>query len=69
MAYQVELVWNREFNFVSYGGPYPTPQEAVGLAKAMQESGDGARVKKTRVVDQDGKIVWAYGKYVQPLES
>jgi hypothetical protein len=31
----------------------------------MEESGNGERVKKTRVVDSDGKVLWANGKLVK----
>ena len=63
--YQVELVWNREFTFVPYGPLKDTVAEAVVLAKDMEESGDGERVKKTRVVDDEGTVVWAHGRLVK----
>ena len=62
--FQVELVWNREFDFVPYGEPREKLNDAIMFARKMLNSGDGARVKKTRVVSQDGKVVWAYGKKV-----
>jgi hypothetical protein len=62
--FQVELVWNREFDWVRYGNPYETLREATSFARAMENSGDGARVKKTRVVDAKGKVVWIYGRKV-----
>ena len=62
-AYQVELVWNREFDFVPYGPIHANLYAAVQAAKEIENSGDGARVKKTRVINADtGRIVWAYGK-------
>lgn len=64
MSFQVELVWNRETNFRKYGPPRSTIDEAINSAQAIENSGDGARVKKSRVVDSDGKAVWAYGKKV-----
>lgn len=63
--YQVELVWNREFTFVPYGPLKDTVAEAVVLAKDMEESGDEERVRKTRVVDEEGTVTWAYGKLVK----
>lgn len=63
--FQVELVWNREFDFVSYGKPHETLDSAIKFARDMENSGEGARVKKTRVVDDQGKVVWAYGKMVK----
>lgn len=63
--FQIELVWNREFHWVSYGRPYDTIEEAIKFAEEMENSGGGARVKKTRILDKDGKVVWAYGKLVK----
>ena len=62
MKYSVELVWNKEFHWVEYGGPLDSIDAAIAAARAMENSGDGARVKKTRVVREDGHVVWAYGK-------
>lgn len=61
MKYQVELVWNRSFHFVPYGGYLQTLDSAIEVANELEESGDGARVKKTRVVDENGKTVYEYG--------
>lgn len=58
MKYQIELVWNREFDFVPYGNPFDTVEAAAKFASDMADSGGGERVKKTRVVDEDGKVVW-----------
>ena len=60
--FQVELVWNREFDFVPHGSVYPTIDEAIKYAQAMENMGDGASVKKTRVINGDGEVVWAYGR-------
>ena len=60
--YQVELVWNREFNFIPYGPSHTDLNEAIEYARMMEDSGDGCRVKKTRIVDEEGNTVWAYGK-------
>jgi len=51
VLYQVELVWNREFHFVPYGEPLADRKQAEELARRMEYSGDGARVKKTRIVE------------------
>ena len=56
--YQVELVWNREFHFVPFGDPKYTKEQAIKFAKAIRDSGDGARVKKCRVLNPNGEIVW-----------
>lgn len=63
--YSVQVVWNREFDFVQYGGTYSTIDQAVAAAKAAENMGDGACVKKARVSDCHGKIVWQYGKLVK----
>ena len=63
-TFQVELVWNREFDWCRHGDPRATLDEAIGYARAVENMGDGAAVKKTRVVDADGNVLWAYGKKV-----
>lgn len=65
IVYQVELVWNREFNFVPYGNHHATIEKAINYAQQLENMGDGEAVKKTRVVDNNGKIVWAYGKLIR----
>ena len=65
-TYQVELVWNREFDFVKNGLRFTDLQSAISHARSLENMGDGARVKKTRIVDLDGNVVWQYGKRVQP---
>lgn len=62
--FQVELIWNREFNFLLYGPPHRDLDSAIKYANAVADGGDGGRVKATRIVDGDGDIVWAYGKKV-----
>lgn len=59
--FHVQLVWNREFDWCSRGGGHPTPEAAKAAAVAMMDMGDGACVKKVRVLDDDGKVVWSYG--------
>lgn len=59
----VEVVWNRESDFVGWK-TYPTLDHAIKAAQDLENSGDGARVKKTRVVNEDGYVVWVYGKLV-----
>jgi hypothetical protein len=62
MKFYVELVWNREFDWCQHGSWYESLDEAIDAARAIENSGDGAGVKKTRVVDENGAIRWAYGK-------
>jgi len=63
-SYYVELVWNREFTWVRYGRPCPSLGDAIRYAERTQNMGDGACVKKTRVVDEEGKVVWQHGQRV-----
>jgi hypothetical protein len=60
-VYQVELVWNREFHFVPFGPTHSNLKYAIASAKEIENSGDGERVKKTRIVNGEGTVVWAYG--------
>jgi hypothetical protein len=55
--YQVQLVWNREFQYVNFGRPKETIKEAVILASEILNSGDGARVKKCQVIDVKTELV------------
>lgn len=66
MTYYVEVVWNREFDFVRYGDGHVKKAQAVAACREAENSGDGARVKKARVVnDRTSKVVFAYGQYVK----
>lgn len=56
MQYQIELIWNREFNFIPYGRPHKTLSEAIAHARVLENMGDGERVKETRIVDSNGHI-------------
>jgi len=62
VQYQVELVWNRSFDWVRFGPQYDSLDRAIAFAKVTENMGDGAEVKETRIVDDNGAIVWAYGK-------
>ena len=58
MTYRVELVWNREFNWVNWGKPHDSIESAKNSAISIRDSGDGARVKKVRVLDENDKVIW-----------
>lgn len=62
--FQLDLVWNREFDWVTFRTRIPTLDEAIRYAKELEKSGDGAWVKKTRIRDDLGRIVWEHGKEV-----
>lgn len=47
--YQIELMWNREFHFVEYGKPLSSLDEARKLRDTLLNMGDGERVKKCRI--------------------
>lgn len=57
--YRIELIWNREFHWVSYGKSSKTLKEANESAISIRDSGDGARVKKVRIIEiESDKVVW-----------
>jgi hypothetical protein len=58
--FYIELVWNREFHWTQYGSGYPTKDQAIAKAKALLNMGDGASIKKARIVDEDRKVVVPY---------
>lgn len=59
MGYRIEVVWNREFVWSPYGGSKDTLKEATITANALLDSGDGMRVKKARVINNEtDKVVW-----------
>lgn len=66
--YQVELVWNREFDFVPHGETKEVLEDAIKYARAVENMGDGACVKKTRIVDDEGVVVWEYGRRVKSVK-
>lgn len=56
--YRIELVWNREFDW-SYYKRDDDLDHAKKVAKGIRDSGDGARVKKVRIVDNEtDEVVW-----------
>ena len=58
-TFRVELIWNREFCWSLYGNDYDTMKSAKEAAISIRDSGDGARVKEARVIDnQTEKVVW-----------
>lgn len=58
MKYRIELVWNREFHWCTFKHEDDL-KTAKKLADQMVESGDGARVKKIRVIDiENDKVVY-----------
>lgn len=63
--FQVELIWNREFNYIPFGPQFDDIELAIAYARTMENSGDGERVKGTRVIDGNGCIVWQYGQMVK----
>ena len=54
----IELVWNREFNWMFWMRKDDL-ESAKKEAISIRDSGDGARVKKVRVIDDEsGKVLW-----------
>lgn len=56
--YTIELVWNREFHWSRWNTSNDLEQ-AKKSAKDILYSGDGARVKKVRVIDSETEeVLW-----------
>ena len=62
MKYQIEVMWNREFHFVSWGNPRENLKQARVMARNLELSGDGARVKAVRIIDEDGRMIPMTGR-------
>ena len=56
VMYTVEIVWNREFTWSTYTTT-ESLQQALKIKEDALSSGDGARVKKARVLGPQGEIV------------
>ena len=69
--FSVEFMWNREFHFNRHSDSFSTIEAAIKAAKALENMADRSylgeyfRVKKTRIVDEEGKVVWEYGRRVK----
>lgn len=56
--YKIELVWNREFNWAKLREEDDL-EKAKDIATEILYSGDGARVKKVRIIDNEtGEVTW-----------
>lgn len=67
--FNLEVVWNREFNFVRFGKSYSSIDEAKAAGENITNSGDGARVKKYRVVNTDSDdVVYPVYKQAIPID-
>lgn len=56
---QVQLVWNREFDWSNYGKLHSDLEVAKEFAIDIRDSGDGERVKKVRVIDvETEEVLW-----------
>jgi hypothetical protein len=56
--FRLELVWNREFNWSTWGHDNDLNTAKKSLI-SIRDSGDGARVKKVRIVDTEtDKVLW-----------
>jgi hypothetical protein len=58
--YIAELIWNREFNWCTWHKEgFDTLESAKASLISIRDSGDGARVKKVRVIDTEtDRVVW-----------
>ena len=52
-VYRVEVIWNRTFNWSRFGPPCLTIEAAEKMAEDIKNSGDGARVKETRIIEEE----------------
>lgn len=58
MRYTIELVWNRSFTWSTYDS-FNDLEQAKKSAISIRDSGDGARVKKVQIIDNDtNETVW-----------
>ena len=64
--YQIQVVWNREFIFSNYSTPEQEFDKAKIKAKDIINSGDGARVKKYRIINSIGNIVYPLSAKIKP---
>lgn len=55
--YQVQVVWNREFNWSYYGDICDTLEKARLKAISILDSGDGTRVKKVQVINDEHEVI------------
>jgi hypothetical protein len=58
--YQIEVVWNREFNYSKLGTIRKGMlDDIINYTQVFMCAGDGARVKKARIIDTEtDEIVW-----------
>lgn len=61
-AYRAQVVWNREFFFCNVGSRFEDLDKAITFVQSIENAGDGASVKKSRIIDEEEDVVWAYGK-------
>lgn len=64
IQYRIEIVWNREQDWCLYGPRVAQLDDCLTIVDDLLSQGDGARVKKARVVNDHGQVVWAAGRLV-----
>lgn len=65
--YFIQVVWNRDFDWVELSLPaFHDLDKAIQYAESDALHGDGARIKKHRIVDAEGNVVYQYGKKISP---
>lgn len=52
-TYRIEIVWNREFDFVPFGPFFDTCEKAREYGEYLLNMGDGASVKKYRIIEEE----------------
>lgn len=66
VGYRIQIVWNREFAWCYYGRPFARLDDCLTVANDLLDQGDGARVKKCRIVNNHDVVVWENGRLVPP---
>ena len=55
--YQVQIVWNREVNYVNIEEPQKDLDKALTIAKMYKNMSDGEAVKKAQIIDMEGTVI------------
>lgn len=60
--YHIEVVWNRESHFSSFDHSFDQLDKAISFIEKFQSSGHGDSIKKSRILDDEGMVVYQYGQ-------
>ena len=65
MKYRIEVKWNRNFHYSPFSGPINNKKTASYICEELKNSGDGARIKDARIINDLGEVIYAYGKFIK----